>query len=339
MFFKSQGHSNNSYQPQPCSNRPIPLPCQELERVWVPVACEKCPAGYRMEQQLMLFPHRIMTYLFNECKVEIPAAEVDRFWSNAMAGGETYATEESRGRIPLGFYGDSAQLITKYRYEKMMCFFINIPIFRPKAVRYSRFLIWSCDNSLLYKNRTTNAVLRWVVWSLNFLYDGINPTCRPGNRPLSAGECQRAGQPVTNAHHKFQVVELRGDWEFHKFIWNYRCSWKGGVNMGICFRCPAMAKSPDDGLLYWNYHDNSTWSQRDFDTVDFITQRLPRSHICPLVILFHNPFRFFWTALFRMWGHKVTQHAKVPNTGMDQGLYFIGACCMLVLLVRSLMVR
>ena len=166
---------------------------------------------------------------------------------------------------------------------------MNIVLFRPRAVRYSRFLLWSCDTFSLFGNKTTNAVLRWIVWSLNSMYDGKHPTCRPGNRPLSQRERDLAGQPLTAGHHIFQVVELRGDWEFHKSLWNFRCSWKGGVNVGICFKCPAMAKCQDHGLLYWywdeegNDETQTAWTQKEFDTMDYITERLPSRHICYLL--------------------------------------------------------
>lgn len=160
---------------------------------------------------------------------------------------------------------------------------LNICIFRPNAIRYSRFLLWTCDVSLLWKNITTNTVLRWIVWSCNALYSGRHPDSRPGNRPLKPYEQERAGSYITEKRHQFQVVELRGDWEFHKFIWQFKCSWKGGVNVGICFRCPAMLRCADTGLQYWNMDDqNSTWAQQEFGTVDYINKRLPAYNICTL---------------------------------------------------------
>ena len=260
-------------------------PNKEMEHIWIPSLDEKCPNGYRLQQQQMLFPHRIMSYLFNECNLQIPEADIHQYWDNAIADGETYASVESRHRIPLGIYGDSAQLITKVQFEKILCFFLNIPIFRPRSVRYSRFLLWSCDSSLLFKNRTVNAVLRWVVWSLNCLYYGTNPTTRPGNRPLSKAEEDRAGTWITNRKHQFQVVECRGDWEFHKMIWQFKASWKGGVNVGICFRCPAMLKSDNPGLLYWNMEEGSAWCQEEFSTVEFISKMLPSRNICHCIII------------------------------------------------------
>ena len=231
-----------------------------------------------------MMPHSIIAFLFNGCQLDIPTAVVHQFWDNAFAGGEPYASEDSRHRVPIGFYGDAAQLITKVRYEKLLCLWLNVVIFRPKSIRYSRFLLWSCDVALLYKSRTLNTILRWLVWSFNCLYEGTYPMIRPGNRPLEPHEKDRAGTWITNKKLQFQVVELRGDWEFHKLVWQFKCSWKGGVNVGICYRCPAMVRARDPGLIYWNMDDeNSTWAKEEFDTTDFICKRLPSTNVCVLV--------------------------------------------------------
>ena len=246
----------------------------------MPIADGKLPAGYRIEQQPILFPHQIMSYVFNECQLDLPQDAINKFWDDAIAGGEGHATEDSRNRVPIGLYGDAAQLVTKVRIEKLLCLFCNIPIFRPRSIRFSRFLIWCCDVSALYKSRTLNTVLRWVTWSCNALYAGTHPLVRPGNRPLEPHEVSRAGSWLTDKRLKFQVCELRGDWEFHKMLWQFRCSWKGGVNVGICFRCPAMARCDDHHLLYWDMDDeNSTWAKDEFDTTDFIAKRLPSHNV------------------------------------------------------------
>jgi len=259
---------------------------EDLEFVSVPVLDEKSPAGYQVVRQPVLLPHRIMAYLCNHCELDIPESAIHQYWDNAIASKETYASLDSRHRVPLGFYGDAAQLVTKCRIEKMLCFFANIVIFRPRSIRYSRFLLWSCDVSLLYKNRTVNSILRWVVWSFNILYEGIYPSARPGGLPLaSKAERDLAGTWLTRQKYQFQVVEVRGDWEFHKMLWQFKSSWKGGVNVGICFRCPAMARSPDVGLQYWNMDDeDSTWAREEFNTHEFISKMVPGVNICSLVL-------------------------------------------------------
>lgn len=250
---------------------------KEVEHVSVPVLDDKVPSGYRIDKQPVLLPHRIMAYIFNHCQLDIPEAAIHDYWDGAISNGEPYASLESRDRVPLGLYGDAAQLVTRYRVEKMLCFFMNIVIFRPKSIRYSRFLLWSCDTALLYKNMTVNSILRWLVWSLNALYEGVHPSSRPGGQPLaSQAERDCAGTWITEERLRFQVVELRGDWEFHKSVWRFYSSWKGGVNNPICFRCPAMSRSHDAGLQYWCMDDSdSTWAREEFNTTEFLSRMIP----------------------------------------------------------------
>jgi len=243
------------------------------------VADPKSPAKFRLEQQPMLFPHRIISFLFDVCGLEIAPSDLHKFWDTAIANGVPGADETSRNRIPLGFYGDAAQLVTRVRKEKLTCFFLNLPLFRPRSIRCSRFILWACDTALLYLNRTTNTILRWIVWSLNALYVGLNPSNRPGGRDLTEKEKARAGTPITNGHHLFQVTELRGDWEFHKALWQFRSSWKA---INICFRCPAKSKCEESGLLYWNDNLDSEWSKQEYNTNEFISQMLPDRHLCAL---------------------------------------------------------
>lgn len=117
-----------------------------------------------------------------------------------------------------------------------------------------------------------------ISWSFNCLFHGVNPVARPGGRPLSEQEKRIANTPITSQHLLFQVVEIRGDWEFQKTLWNFRSSWKGTQ---VCYRCPALAKSPHDrGMLYWDESENSSWSSSEYNTADFISKQLPERHIC-----------------------------------------------------------
>ena len=259
-----------------------------MDHIPIPVLDEKNPNGFRVEKQPILLPHRIMSHVFDECQLDIPASATNQYWDNAIASGEKHASQDSRHRVPLGLYGDAAQLVTRYRIEKNMCFFLNIVIFRPRSIRYSRFLLWSCDTKLLFKNRTINSVLRWIVWSCNALYEGVHPDALPGNALLvSQSDKDLAGTWITRQRYQFQVVEIRGDWEFHKSIWQFKSSWKGGVNCGICYRCPAMARSDDHGLRYWCLNDeSSTWARGEFDTTQFVCKMLPSVNICHSILLF-----------------------------------------------------
>ncbi|CAK9073902.1 unnamed protein product [Durusdinium trenchii] len=254
----------------------IPVAMREVS---VPVKDSKAPGKFRHEKQLMLYPHDIIAYVFNVAKLEIEQQRVDDYWNHHLACRSPFASEDSKGKIPLGLYGDKAQLQTKYRVESIFCLFLSFPLFRPRSIRYSRFLLWSCDVALLYKSRTVNTILRKLAWSFNYLATGRYPTSGPGGVALSRVDQNRAGSQVTLQFHKFQVTEYRGDWEHHKSLWQLTCSWNG---IETCHRCTARSKG-NAGLLYWNLDQNARWRSEEFDTNDFINNRLPESHICPLI--------------------------------------------------------
>ena len=243
----------------------------------IAVADPKAEKGYRIQNSPLLLPHRVIGYLFNHAGLEISPRVLEQYWDRSLASKEPHASEESRGRIPLGFYGDSAQLFTKYKKENLTCLFINIPIFRPKSVRFGRYLIWCQDTKLLYKNRSLNTILRWVVWSFNCLYTGLHPSVGPGGQPLSdVRALQRAGSRITRQGHLFQLVECRGDWEWHKKVFRTKAAWQGNE---VCYRCPAMGKGDASGL-YFNFTSNSSWWDRDFDSDEFIQKMLPDRNMC-----------------------------------------------------------
>lgn len=241
----------------------------------IAVADPKADKGYRIQKTPLLLPHRVIGYLFNHAGLEIDPNVLDQYWERSLAAKEPHASEESRGRIPLGFYGDAAQLFTKYKKENITCFFINIPIFRPRSVRFGRYLIWCQDSKLLYKNRSMNTILRWVVWSFNCLYTGLHPAVGPGGQPLTDVT------PITRQRYRFQVVECRGDWEWHKKVFRTKAAWQGHE---VCYRCPAMAIGDPAGL-YFNFTLNSSWYHSDFDTDTFITKMLPDRNLCHLAEL------------------------------------------------------
>ena len=102
---------------------------KEVEYIKVPVLDRKVPEGYRLEKQPIILPHRIMSYLFNEVNLDIPKAGLHSFWEASHLRGDPVASDLAlvRDRVPLGLYGDAAQLVTRYKKEKIMCLWLNIP--------------------------------------------------------------------------------------------------------------------------------------------------------------------------------------------------------------------
>ena len=171
----------------------------------------------------------------------------------------------------------------------MVAVWLNVVLFRPRSVRHSRFLLFTCPDALMVKNRTLNRVWRRLAWSLNFAFDGINPTIGESGRPLTGDDLLRAGKPLTSSGRKFSLCELRGDWEWHRDIWRPTATWK---SIKICFRCPALSKGPRQDL----YHniDDCRWKDETFNLEQFIARRLKDKQLCILSGIIIYVIRFIF---------------------------------------------
>ena len=204
--------------------------------------------------------------------------------------GRRWALEHpaSWDHIPIGIHGDAAKLWTQYKFEKVMAVWMNIILFRPSSVRHSRFLLFSCPHALMVKNRTLNRVFRRLVWSFNAAFEGINPTVGEGGRDLVGNDLLRAGSPITSSNHRFALVELRGDWEYHRDVFRFTASWQG---IDMCFRCPAKSRGAA-GYLYHNLGPDCAWVHEEFNLAQFLSRRLKDRHLS-ILIVFSELFCFF----------------------------------------------
>ena len=242
----------------------------------------KMEGVFAIEEFPILHPHRILTFLFDQVGLEIPIEQVQEYWRDAQACGRPWAEGETSCRIPVALYGDSAKTWVQYKFEKITGIFMSLPLWRPRSVRCSKFLLFSCPTEKLVSNRTYNTVFRRIVWSLNYAFDGINPTAAPRGKTLTPEEVQRAGTPVTRQGHKFVVTEVKGDWEYIRDTFRVSASWNGNT---ICYKCPAMAKGPP-GLVYFNFGSSPSsgcmWLKEEFSLQGFISLRLKSKNLCAL---------------------------------------------------------
>lgn len=228
----------------------------------------------------MVYPHRILAYLFDEVGLQIPSSDVQQYWNHAREMGEPWACQHpaSENHIPLGLHGDAARLWTIYKTEKILGVWLNLPLFRPKSVRHSRWLLFSIAREKLIKNRTLNPFWRKLVWSLNAAFTGLNPVQGPGGQPLIGTHADRAGSPICKSRNQFALTELRGDWEWHRDIWRFTASWQG---QDVCFKCPAVTRGDgDDSYVYYNNGLTSRWLQEEFSLNAFVACRLKDHHLC-----------------------------------------------------------
>lgn len=145
-----------------------PLSLRKLNRSGcLSVRNKKSPTGFSVETYPILHPHRIISFLMDHVQINVCKAEVAEYWQHARRMGEQWAVNHpSPGdHIPLGLHGDSARLWTQCTFEKYTAISFNILHFRPKSVRYSRFVVFSIPTAKLFKNRTLNSVWRRLAWS------------------------------------------------------------------------------------------------------------------------------------------------------------------------------
>ena len=218
--------------------------------------------------------HNTMAFLFNEAKIQIPGEALKQYWQTSKRFGEVWAQdvpeEEMEFTVPIGLYGDSARVDTNFNTEHIMAFFANILLWRPRSVRMSRFLVLAIPESRL-TGETIQAILRRITWSCNHAFFGRWPkTDHVG--ALIGGHL--AGKSLTPGNLKFQVTELRGDWSFHKKIWQWpKVQWNAA---DICHLCPVKGISSDWGQLYWNFEA----THEDFSLTQYLAHRMPQRRIC-----------------------------------------------------------
>ena len=248
-------------------------------RINAPIKNPKNDRGFDIVTLELLEPYDVIRYLFMEAQLDIPQRQVHEFWDHWRAVGAEWAlhTSASRDHIPLGLYGDSARVRQPAFGElrKALGIFLNLPLYRPRSIRMSRWLIFSIDEKHLYKDVTLDIVLRRITWSINLLFQGQYPS-----RDLSGAQFNPAlaGKDICGGK-RFAVTELRGDQLWHKQVWKFKASWKGGVNQSVCCQCDVRNRGSD---AYYKIDEGNELGH-EFSLLEFINQQLPNRRPCHLV--------------------------------------------------------
>ena len=254
------------------------LPIEEID---LPIRVDDKISPPRCEVQKwpMMDPHRIVQYLVNNAGLVLPLEEVAKFWQTSRANREPWAlgTEAGDHHIPLGIYGDSATLVTKYGLRtSVAAIFISLPLWRPASLRLSRFMIAAVPDNKMWYHHTLLQLYRRIVWSLNALFDNQHPTVGPAGEPLPEHLRAVGGTPITTNNSVFVVTEVRGDWSWHKKVLRYEANWNAKK---VCFKCDARS----DGRWskrYYNF-DDAEWIGRSFNTVQFLSHMMPSVGVSP----------------------------------------------------------
>jgi len=252
---------------------------QDTCLVRAPLKSRGDSSGFQMVDLAVVDPISLVAYLWDDIGIQVSEDEVRQYWRHHRQHGSRWATysQASELTMPLGIYGDSVKVRSTYLgVEKMVGVFLNAPLYRPRSCRCSRWLLFSCQEELLYHHHTLDCIFRFLTWSLNHLYTGKYPLRGFNGSPLSERAAAKAGQWVCRARWCFQVCEIRGDWVWHKQVFRFQSSWKAGSKLPICFKCRTFAKGPTHEL-YYNIEENSPCWSKEYETVaDFIAEQLPR---------------------------------------------------------------
>ena len=227
----------------------------------------------------MLDPHVVISYMWNTVGPRIDPENVKTFWRHHREVGSPWTqvcTDAPDDLIHLGIYGDSARArqLPYTAPEKVVGIYMSCPLFRPKSVRQSRWLLFCIEEHLIYERKTLNAVFRRITWSLNILWYGLKPTRGPDNEELN----QLPDVPITDGCHKLFLAEIRGDWSWHRFVFGLVSSWKAGANAPVCWKCPAYAVGPSC-MHYYQVDEQSMGRFTEHSLVEFLLNEMPPTDV------------------------------------------------------------
>ena len=263
----------------------IDLPMKPADKI-----AKKDTEAFEMTKWPFLDPHRIIEFLYNKCKIEIPKEDVKQYWELSRRNREPWATasEATSSHVPLGIYGDAATIVMKYgAKESITAIFLNLVLWRPRSVRMSRFLVCALPDDRMHSHHTLNEILRRACWSLNSLYDNKHPVVGVGGSQLPPHLQKLAGGSITRVGACFTVTEIRGDWQWLKKIFRF----PGWNAHEMCHHCPARSEG-NHALRYYNF-DDASWIQSPFSTVEFLSKALPATGVCTLIAVLKAYFEVF----------------------------------------------
>lgn len=202
----------------------------------------------------ILPPHRILEHLINTVGLRLSLSVVNKFWEHLEEMGDPWAcnSEAARGRFwPVGLYGDEATLYENNNYQKVVCVFLNLPLFRLTSVRCTRYLVFAIRSEIMVTPaiQSLRPILAAITDSLNYCYDGLD----------------ELGNVLFPENTRCCVSELRGDQAWHRLLFNHRSYW-GAKN--VCFMCRANTSTR-------HYTQTSLWRGTERNTPQFLVEELP----------------------------------------------------------------
>ena len=103
-------------------------------------------------------PRKILEYLVSQCHLSCADLQVEKYWKHLESVGDDFAlsTREFRRLArspvwPLGIHGDEAAIgLINAPTNKINGIFLNLVLFRPKATRLSRYLLFAIESEKMW---------------------------------------------------------------------------------------------------------------------------------------------------------------------------------------------
>lgn len=112
--------------------------------------------------------------------------------------------------------------------------------------------------------RTLAPLWRMLAWSFRALASGVHPGTGPDGEPLRGARAALAGTPICGGA-SCALVELRGDWSWHKQCFAMKAYW--GAKQ-VCHRCQATVATYSDFRLQHELRDVANFLEEVIDDTD-----------------------------------------------------------------------
>ena len=158
----------------------------------------------------MLEPHTLLHHVHTVLGLTVEQESVRSYWRRASEHGAGWACQQrNHDAIPVGLYADETKYGLHESQEKILGFFMNLVLFRPRSIRLSRFLLFSLRSKfILPGSETLYPLVAHIVWSMVWASKGLFPTVGMFGSALSEKQQANAGKQLGA---EFYVTELRGD--------------------------------------------------------------------------------------------------------------------------------
>lgn len=196
-----------------------------------------------------------------QCDLDI----VRDYWTHLRSSGIPYFQnhQASDEHIPMALYGDEATFATG---ESCTGIWLSFVQFRPKRIRQAHYLLCAIRTHLVVGTQTLFPIMARIVWSCNLCFDGLRPSRGPYGEQLGKKGQHRDGEWICQDHTKHVVMEIKGDWSWHRKVMNLYPAWN---SIPVCYLCDAESRAGQNAF----YHLHR-YSEEEVSTVKFINTKL-----------------------------------------------------------------